>query len=343
MKLPICFPPPVLLFAHHFIPTTIICAYDNTLDWYYSNFIQLCIPRQFNPRAEFLNFYPAFMTEQNSVFLTLYKLNEKLASINENNLIDHIIDWLNNNFYFVSFINGAEIPGTFLHSVKDDRLLEAFIFGYDREEELFQLLGFNRLREIKVINITFNDFKKAFFSSKTKKLLEEPVWTFGDEFCITLYQFNKNAKYKLDRGHIANQIKEYLNSENSATHYRVLNTNKIDYLFGMDIYEVLIDYLSEKELSKIDFKIFHGLWEHKRIMMERIKYLTGLNYLTNSNNYADRYSSIEKQAQHIRMLSLKFRKTFDKEIIKRISNSMYTIKADETVILQEFYKDLMNQ
>lgn len=343
--LPIKYPPPSLVYCHIINPLAIIMAHPNTSDWFYSHYIQLCAPskqRKYGEEdIEFLNFYPKYFSDYSSFFLKVHNLNESILKIEENQLIDLFIEWIDNRYYIQTFLNEGQVPGTSLNAHKIDVLNEQLVYGYDLNDRTFKITAFDTSENYSKIDLSFDDLVKNFFSEKTKELSKKSEWvSVGNEYGLLLYKFNENASYTFNLESIVLQLDEYLHGKNSAVRFSWLNTEKMDSVFGMNVYSSIISWLNLHESEYVDIRPLFGLWDHKKIMLDRIIYLTEKGYLDISKGYAEKYAEIVKASNTARTLVIKYNIARQKKILLSIINILDEMVEGEFNILSPILNEL---
>jgi hypothetical protein len=343
--LPIKCPPPSLIFGHIITPMSIILGHEGTEDWFYSNYIQLCAPSKCyiygEKDVEFLNFYPKYYSDFESFYLRTHNINEKILELNSGNLIDYLIKWINSGYYIETFLNESEIKGTFLCEKKIIRINEQMIFGYDLNKLVFKMTVFNERDQFDQIDVPFEDITRIFFSVTNKKLCKESDWlSVGDEYGLVLYKFRDDISYTLNIESIVMQLDEYVKGKNSAIHFNWLNQEKMDFVFGMKVYDSLENWLGLYSSEYVDNRSLFGLWDHKKIMKYRLIYLEKKGYLNKSKEYAIQYEKVESIADNLRLLNMKYNIVRKKEVLSSIINSLKIMKEVEYKILTQVLVEL---
>ncbi len=60
-----------------------------------------------------------------------------------------------------------------------------------------------------------------------------------------------------------------------------------------------------RNLSELDFRAVHILWEHKSVMRQRLRFMETQSLLDRRFGLADQYESVERNAYTFRLLGLK--------------------------------------
>lgn len=337
--------PMSLVFGHIFNPLTIIEAYDGTKEWLLSNYIQLCAPSEYyiygEEDIEFLNFYPKYFSDFESFYLRTHNLTDSILDLSEEDLIDNIIRWIDNDYYIETFVDESLLPGTYMHKNRIERINEQLIYGYDREAEILKITAFDETDHYSPIDVSFSDFVNAFFAESTERFSRESNWiSVGQKYGLMLYRFRKDVKYTFDIRSVIIQLDEYVNGKNSALHLKWLNDEKKGFVFGVKVYDALIQWISLHETEYVDHRTLFGLWDHKRIMLERLKYLEDNGYLDKNREYSRAYSEVELMANKARLLVMKYNVVRKKDVLASITALLRDMREKEQEVLNSVLCEL---
>lgn len=113
----------------------------------------------------------------------------------------------------------------------------------------------------------------------------------------------------------------------------------IEVVYGLGVYDCIILYLEcfEKNLYSIDNAIqivFKLIYEHKRCMFNRIKYIEAFFKL--DNFFSEAYKQAFKISEIARMTIIKFGVTRDIRLIETVKKHINKMKDIEYNILNEF-------
>ena len=100
-----------------------------------------------------------------------------------------------------------------------------------------------------------------------------------------------------------------------------------------------IDFVIKYKLKYVDHRPFHGFWEHKKVMVELIKYLNKHKY-ESYDEAVVYYTNIEKACLILRNKVLKFNMTKDYKILESFKQSINKVIADEYFMIQVILHDL---
>lgn len=89
----------------------------------------------------------------------------------------------------------------------------------------------------------------------------------------------EDGQYTFNPVLMKQSFEDYLHSEDSFHKFvfsgRAYNKTAI---FGLKYYDYLMDRLNRQDNTKIDFRLFHILYDHKVLMSHRLKYLESINF-----------------------------------------------------------------
>ncbi len=344
--LPISFPPKSSVYGHIITPLLIFNAYPQTEEWVYSNYIQLCIPKDQDKFAdediEVLNFYPKYFSDVDSTFLKTYNITEDIKELTEDTLVERFMFWIKNDYYIQCFMNEGEIPGTYMYANKQFALNEQLIYGFSKPNKVFYLMAFNEKKHLVQMKLGFNDLVSAFFSAQTQQLSEQSSWiSVGKKYGLMLYKIKKQIIYKFSLENFIIQLDEYISGKNSAIHFIWLNTEKMDHAFGIQVYDALEKWINKYTTEFIDYRSFFCLWDHKKIMNERLKFLYDNNFL--DKDYTGEYDEVVKISNHIRLEILKYDYKGRRNVIDSIIKRLRQLKDLEYKILSKVLDELLKK
>jgi hypothetical protein len=345
--LPIYFPPPIVTYLSFPFQLSILLAYKKTEAWYYSNYIQLFSKLNSNPML-LLHFFPdEYLSSHTQYFIDIIKIDESIYRINKKNLVNNICKWIDNKLYVKIILSESELPGMALYG-KELSPHPQFIFGYDKKKETFMITNFNYQHQYSIIDVNFSDLTAAFFSkASAKAMVIYNSW--GQELQakhpVILYKFRGRDSffYHLDIGIMIELFEDYIYSRNSSYHYKLITPRITEYegsQWGISVYKNLIEYLKNIDNGLIDFRAFHGIWEHKKIMISRIKYLISNNYLEPGDKSLSDFIKIEKDANQVRLLIFRYNSKKKSSIISTVSKILQNISDEEFQTLNNVCKIL---
>ena len=94
-----------------------------------------------------------------------------------------------------------------------------------------------------------------------------------------------------------------------------------------------------------DVRPIHVFWEHKKVMVDRLRFLEARGVRLGGDAFAERYERLATKAGVLRMLLLKARVRRDTSIVERLAEGVWTIGLEERDLLVELVDalDLRNR
>jgi hypothetical protein len=304
--------PQIMAYQNYAFPLSVLACDDEYLPWFYSNLIQLYYIA--DSKVPFTFFYNGASVDPLLSIPMLQNQYLKSQTVINNNidLIDFIINSIRDGYYLKASVNEFFIPNRRAHCNHNFNH-GIMVYGYDYKEKLIYCLGFNERYIFCSSKITFDDFSKAFYSTGTDS---------------DLYLFKKNNyKYCFDLSLVTELLYDYLHSDNTSQRLKVNKNPLSNCKFGLEACKYLIEYFKLLQEGRVEYDIrpLHVIWEHKKCMLGRLKYMYDNNYLEDISYIYNEYSNLEKEALAIRNIFIKWNITNDKSIIVRIIESLESI------------------
>lgn len=187
------------------------------------------------------------------------------------------------------------------------------------------MLGYSNKGKVQSQEIKFRDLKRSI----------------GDQQSILkVITYHQDAYFfEFDRNYVMITLEEYLSGTNSKIHTQHLSP-KDNRVYGIKIYEELVKD-EGIDLMISDRRIAHVLWEHKKLMIERIEYLEYLKEITweQRNELIDRFVQIEKLVYNMKNLLLKYQMRPDKTDYRVIRDIINEVRSLETESLLKLLND----
>ncbi len=118
-----------------------------------------------------------------------------------------------------------------------------------------------------------------------------------------------------------------------------------DYYYGMGCYNIFFSMLDNiKDNQQLPHRwrqISHLMYEHKKIMGIRIKYLKEKKYLINSDVYGNAYNVIGEKMLVARNLLMKYSLNNNKLILDRVKYNLISVMNMEKDIIPKLINDII--
>ena len=350
--------PPILLYVDYAYTLSILRNYSKTDAWFYSNYIQIFYQKK--GEGDICKY---FITDTYGRVWNPYipwfnyqSLDRSLVKSLNINIMDLVINSLNTNNYVHLYWDEYYVPNGITYN-KDHFSHATLIYGYNLTEKCFYTVGFQDTRKTENLGssfysydkhkISFNDFEQAYYSDANYV---------GTE--ISLMKLNDEFTYNFDLTVLLQQLNDFYLSRNPLLNYGThFNANNIynnsyfrnppgsEMIFGMEAYKSLQSFIetAPQDNYKRSFQPIYALWEHKKIMLERIEYLQNNKYLSEKHSLNVSYKQIEKKAKALNDYFIKFIISKNDKLITRMVKILSEIDEHEKIVLADMIKELSKQ
>lgn len=223
-------------------------------------------------------------------------------------IIKKIISYIDRNYYIYMELNEFFIPNRPAYK-KFDFYHDILIYGYDKNEKILYTIAYNKDGLYKAQKIQYLDIIKAYKNYKHKYELKIMP------FCISKnYNFNKFNHHSIN-----NNLKKMLYS--SKKH------------IGCNAYDDLLKHIDKiiRFKTQLDLRAFRTILEHS-------KTLTYINdYFTIPENYYKTLIDLNKKANYLFLLSIKYNLTQSENLIFKIRKYTLEYINDQKNILNKIY------
>jgi hypothetical protein len=322
--------PPITTFPSYAAALGILSNYEEAFDWVYSQYIQLCtveMTNAYKDKYTNISYLPVFFVDTDtrnftnifsdvyfimktsSLYLNLYEIPSELIVARKESFVSLIKQCIDLNMYIFAYIDASKIKQ---YAKLNLNLHEIFIYGYNDEEKLMYFADFPINDTVKYQRsvCSYEEIEDAFTSVVNFVYpLTKP---------IGLIKYTNSSPYEFDLSYVKNSIKEYIYpNRNVAENYNNYAMSIFRYLdwktktyIGVDVYDFFINHINNALTKEypVSVEMFHGLYDHKEMMLKRIDHFVGKGYLS-ADKLAIRneYVTIRDRALAIRNLILKYK------------------------------------
>jgi hypothetical protein len=293
-----------MMYSYHLAVTF---SHVDAWPWFFSNFVQL----QCNPaHLKLSDFLDYSTTTKGEVHFTVgtSPFNPWLADSPQldfptmeslgGSIADYVVDKLQRDFYVETFVDEYHIPALFNggHVHFRHRLL---VFGYDDQRRTFDIAGFDKKSQYRKLQCSYAELDAAFAGISP----QIPSRT-------RLHKPNAAARPEtsFDKKRFLGVLDEYLASTNTLLNPDLrgdLNPNS-ELWYGLRSYDFLREYVAAwiahstaGASTEIDFRGFHTLWEHKKCMLQRLKWLADSGFPI-SQSLLERFARVQTLTESAR-------------------------------------------
>jgi hypothetical protein len=338
----------------------ILQSYDLSLDWVYSHYVQLFVLQNM-PADTTKDFWP-LLGHTESFFVDfdirrigntlndgIFSDREKCPFLNTFEIPSEMIEYYAHSY--VKFMKKCIDIDLYIYAIVDVSNISLYkngtthpilIYGYDDKQKVFYFGDFLGDRAYHFDKCAYSDIECAFSNVKdAKKQIVKSV---------NAIRFVRNGSFTLDISYIRDMVKQYLSpdseqqkkfSDYATSYYTVLNWKARAYL-GVNFYSFLVEFMQiQTAMGMYPFDIipFHALYDHKKMMYERILFLQKKGYLNTKNEELSTayFDKVLHQSLIVRNLVLKFNTKRNMAIINTIKNFLISIRDAEIPILQDIF------
>ncbi|GAV12345.1 hypothetical protein [Paenibacillus sp. NAIST15-1] len=294
--------------------------------WILSNYIQLVN----NPQKPTIYFPTGYAHE--CPFITEQIINKTFIRNKWNNdIVGFIIDCINLGYYIYLIVDEYYISASWAYK-KQSFTHDLFVFGYNKSLKKFNIAD-NFKHGIYAYNTcSFYELQKAYSSLKNA---DEDYLGFNG--CVRLYNINPKVIYEFNIDLVIDSINDYLvgkSTPREPEHYRK------NYVFGINVYNYMRDYLKAVH-KECDLRAFHTLFEHKKLMLQRIQFMEKLGFLENSGLIYDDYSAVKNKCETNLFRLIKFNMTQNSSLLDKVVSSMDEIVSREKYALENLLNNIV--
>lgn len=316
--------------SHHYyaLPLAIIGSAEHLKQWIYNQFIQIYTVhdiddetinvRLYKGDIDMFGFEPLWRTVSTGKQLVygdrvieVYK-----AFLDSEQYIYDFIDF--------QFIKSFELSIHYVHDL--------LIYGYNDEKQTFNAYSY-RCTKLKEYEIPYNEYISAYNSDC--ELLIRRDW-------VTALLRKKTDSYCIDVKGIGIYINDYINGVNSYEREGKLEVKLHKPEFGINIYKALKELVIQaRDRGKmIDIPDIYCVYDHKRLMLERVLYLDKHSEVKSTDDLNRRFHDIVEAGYMLVLLAMKInQKGFESEIdINSLLKRLELLKELEEETYIRYYR-----
>ncbi len=319
---------------------------ENAKKWIFSNYIQLrCYDIQeiFTGDEMLLaDMMPGSSSLKECPYLiTSLMTKEQITSYMNGDIIDFIIRTIDLGGYVYGVFDEAKILSDAAVDYKFPH--ELFIYGYNKDKEYFYTGDFTFRDKYSHSTVSFDDIRRGY-----EDITAADDHMFKDDYKGTrgLYVIMKNTDttyYDVDTVLICRTIREYLNSEDTKDHFRMMRNRFDDTVFGLKVYDKVLDRINKQMASEepdYDIRALHVMYDHKVLMYDRIKYLMANDYMDYDQALLDEYEEVVKNILSARNLLIKISVNDDVSQAVRFKTYFDIAREKEEAVLNQVVERL---
>lgn len=342
--LPVTDKPPITVYKNYSYPLCIISTDASESNWLCNHFGNIYLMRN---RHDYI--WLDFLEPNDGFDSALEFERINLNELEGIDIISLIQNTLNEKKYVTLFLDEYYMDKTALAG-KKHHLAEFFIYGYDDEKRIFYTVGFNSSEFFGQLTYSYNAVIKAHdsFVNDREKFGELPVWVIW--YAFSKIKKKENIKENSDIKTILCELEEYASSTemNQKLRSEIIEGRGNIAVYGADCQNEIIKSLYEmlnNDKFYTDYRHVHLLYEHKKIVLEKMRYIENVTK-ADVSEIIDRYKSVMKKTELAKVFFLKaimsdnetdlYDQLKNKPIISKIIKFLEDVSNNEPAILLDF-------
>lgn len=320
--LPIEEKPAIVSKNIHAIRLSIIQKCDEFgINYVYNNYIQLFFKIERKGHATFDYVFPKY--KDLSTFRTC-SVDKPTFTINSINIKDFIIRGLLCKKYIITSVDEYYIPNRPAYN-KFNFGHDVLLYGYDSQNNIFHIIGYTDSGYYQPSTINCDEFVIAYLNSYGNKSIE---------LVETVSYYHHRIEIEL----ITASLEDYITSGNKSRLFDKSKWLDDNETYGINTIEKIKSYLDDVADNKInsDKRIMYTLMEHKKIMLERYKYLVKNHFIIDNEEIENELIKIYKQSQIALNLFLKYIISYNVFLLSKIQKILDDLKSKELITIPDF-------
>ncbi|MBV1850525.1 hypothetical protein [Catellatospora tritici] len=278
-----------IAFGYHFyaFPLAVMGTDDRSRDWILSNYIHLAYDESPGSPVPFCFCLYDYAI---SPWLEVVRANRDWINGTGVDPVRFCRDAIDAGYYVYLNLDDYYVPSRPGYGVRNGSH-DILLCGLDDAARTFSTFGFTKEDVIRRSTIGFEQLRLAY-----RSLDVVPNW------CpqVYLYRVRQDASYDFNFRLVRRSFEDYLNGANVSIPFEMFQpawTRR----YGIDSYAPLQEYLADYVAGKAEYSIhfLHVLWEHKRLMRQRLDRMAEL-LGDDLAELATEGRSLEKQAFQLR-------------------------------------------
>jgi len=364
--LPVTYPP-ITTFPPYANTLAVLCNYEEALPWIYSHYIQTTVVDIINRGKEYIQAFTqcffgdfdtrriantiadcVFLNRENCPLLNVFEVPNSLINSMGMSIVDVVKNLIDSSMYFYGYVDVSKIRDYRFYG-SEEFAHEIFIHGYDDSKGVFHYADFpnNIENKYKFSECSYTDFEDAFHH------IEGTYVPIVKSFAAIQYVLD--APFGFDYNYVRDSIFEYTYPDTERTrkyndyiHSFLASDPNLAYYWipkvymGTDVYHYFRDYIeyefNNDNNESIDPRLFHAMYDHKEMMILRLKYLIDKGYLSSDKaELLTDYNKVRDNALGIRNLVLKYNVSNNDNTVTKIFELLDTTRTLEIEMLKGIF------
>ncbi len=325
--------PIITTYTHHAHLLTILSNEPKAKSWIFSNYIQIYMSKYINKWADF--YFPMsyeVKTFELCKWLEVQKNSEEFVDRNYGDIVKYVINLIDSNFYVHMMINYKYVSKSKWSKGNKDVGHDILVYGYDDVLKILYCADFLFEPKYAFSDCTFDEFYAAYNNSAVKTQISYLSHN------IFSYKIKNECDYEYHLNNIVYWFKQYVNSE-VPEYWKGYNyCNKEMNTWGISCYDILIQNIINTNIDYLDVRTFYLLKDHKKIMIERLKFID--NESLSMQIFIEAYRKMYSMHTEIVNLVIKYNISQNRGIINKITCRLIEVRETEFETLNKLIASL---
>jgi hypothetical protein len=301
---------------------------DEAYSWIYNNYVNIWAYKDFIWKPFFYKYFSYDVCP----FIDYQKISKDIVLRKWSSFDSFIREMVDSGYYITLYLDQFHITYSSIYQQEHD-VHPTLIYGYNTPEGTIKIADFYNGEKYSFLEETVLNINNAFTSpcSDTFHLpisnfyRKQYLWTDS----VIIFRLRNDVNYSFNKNLLINLLKEYVEPENMFQKMNVVDSNYfIDECFVWDIntYKYVISYLNKllKIPENIPPQLLYIHLDHKKLMIDRLKYLINTNQISNSSIQKN-YTYVAETLQICINLIVKYNVSKDKAIIQKLIDHVQEI------------------
>lgn len=321
------------------------------VDWMFNCFIQI-FQVESNNAIDYYDF-----AIDNNPFLSYNEISYSFINNNWKSMKDFVISCINDDYYVRIFNN---MKKNSLYKTEKDFQHDILIYGYDNNQCKLHVADHFRNGKFEENQCLFEEFENAIDTYKPELFKSNPAFLNSvqiikkednmDRLRYSMYTSEEmNDILTLNLNRIVESLEDYLSGRPTVNWYtrgRVMD-NRLEksHKWGIDCYKILSMYADNSGKEKDDFatQSFYLVYNHKLVMLERLKKINEFYVFDNFQGHLKNYEYLKVLTNRLMLLYIKMRYIKEKKVLSdRMKQLLKEIVELEYEYMEMLINDLKN-
>lgn len=276
--------PSIDIYPQHSFYLSVMELQAPATDWVLSNYLQItAFPAPETGELFFFDFFVADAEKHVNPWLAVQKIDRRYFAAITGDPVDALRDCLRRGYYIKLPLDEFHVPRTPSHG-RVHFSHPSMLHGFDDAEQVFEFSGYMD-SHYGQSRIGYEDLRRGVADLAISGPPDYPDLFLVKPQCNWAFLFDPIA--------VAEGIEDYLGAKNSMTRYRTMMTPEEMY-YGVEVYDAFQMYVLAVACGEASTNVLpsHLLFEHKRLMAQRVRRMIELGLLAADADWASRADEV---------------------------------------------------